>query len=170
MSRSIRTRCFEALVLETAAYIEQADNADEYGETNNRRVYGYPFIPGDALKPRQINLSAMPFTFSQGVGGVSEVTYDFEIAFVFPSNVLRFVTQAPTYFDDIDGLRVWLFGGGSTPNKNGRLADPDNAGALINNAIVSWQEQRANITTSGLLEVPVVVGFESREDRTGQRR
>lgn len=170
MSRSIRTRLFESVALEIGHYIDQLSNADDYGALGARRVFPYPFLPGEQIVPRQINVNAAPFSFDQDVGGVTDSTYDFEIVFVFPLNILKFAVgqNAKTYFDDIDGLRIWLFNGGSVPNKNGRLQDPDNAGQLINNRISAWREQLPRATVAGI-EVPIIVEFESREDREGQR-
>ncbi len=180
LKRHIRTRCLEALWKETVACFGREDLGlrELYGfastddpDTKEPRIYPYAILPMEDVAPRQINISIAPFLFQQGVGGISDTTYDYEVTFIFPSKLFRHVAGSNSYLDEMMELRTWLYAGGSVPNKNGRLQDPELPGQLINNEIVKWQEQPARYAAgSAGVEVPIIIGFQSREDSAGDRR
>jgi hypothetical protein len=184
LDRRIRTRCLEALLLETRkCYDRDIDVATPAGPQSLRdmyrpdkkemRIFGHPLEPGKSIVPRQINIYPAPMTFTDGVGGISDLECAFEVDFIFPGEVIFYEPGAlhNTYLDELDLLRIWLFNGGSVPNKNARLQDPDNPGSVINLEINRFSESHwADAPGNAGIVVPVIVGFGSREDtRTGAR-
>jgi hypothetical protein len=173
LPRSIRTRLLESLWTEIVNWVAQSSIGLDalYGGPTDRRIYPFPLLPWESTAPRQINITPAPFLFQEDVGGVTDTTYDFEIDFLFPVNIAKFVAGGNSYLDDIDSLRTWLLVGGSANNKSGRLKDPDNPGQFLNNALVKWHEGHAAVTKTGnaALELPIIVGYETRENRAGVR-
>lgn len=182
LTRRIRTRCFEALLNETrncfarditVATPDGPMSLQElYSERADLKIYGYPLHPAESIRPRQINITPAPMSFSEGVGGISDTDYDFEVTFIFPIEVIFYKAGQGlnTYLDEIDEFKTWLLQGGSVPNKNARLQDPDNPGSVINLSIEKFAEQRwTPAPNQSGIEVPIIVGFGTREDRTGAR-
>lgn len=180
LKRYIRTRCLEALWKETINCFarETVGLREEYGfaaadqpDTKEPHIYPFALLPMEGVKPRQINISPAPFLFQQGISGISDTTYDFELTFIFPPRIFKHEVGSNSYLDDITELRAWLFSGGSVANKNGRLQDPDSPGEVINLGIVKFAEQSARYAAgSAGVEVPIIIGFETREDPSGDRR
>lgn len=180
LKRHIRTRCLEALWKETVNCFSREDlglrelygfAAPDLPDTKDPRIYPFALMPMEDIAPRQINISPAPLLFQQGISAISDTTYDFELTFIFPAKLFRHVLGSNSYLDEIAELRTWLFSGGSVPNKNGRLQDPDLPGQLINNLIVKWQEQPARYAAgSAGVEVPIIIGFETRENAAGDRQ
>ncbi|HSY50400.1 MAG TPA: hypothetical protein VLC46_16430 [Thermoanaerobaculia bacterium] len=171
LPRCIRTRLLEALWTETKNCFarDELGLAEAYGGSAPR-IYAHPLKPGDSITPRQINIVTVPINFTEGTGGVTDSVYEYEILFTFPIQTIYYTPGENSYLCEIDALRYWLYAGGSVPNRNGRLADPDNPGAKINNNIVRWAEGGWRVAPGNAgVEVPVVISFETREDATGGR-
>jgi len=134
------------------------------------RIFAQPLKPSESIVPRQINIVSVPLSYERGTGGVTDSTYDYEILFTFPIANIFYTPGSNSYLDEVDALRYWLFAGGSAPNRNARLQDPDNPGTFINNNIIRWAEGGWRVAAGNAgVEVPVVISFETREDATGGR-
>jgi hypothetical protein len=173
LSRTIRTRMLEALWIETKNCFARAELGLDglYGFPDAPNIHAHPIAPDQRITaPRQINISPAPREFRQGIGGVSDSAYDFEILFTFPRELLYYKVGTNTYLDETEALRLYLYAGGSVPNRCGRLADPDHPGTVINQSITRWSEQGWSLAPgNGGAEVPIIVSFATSEDQQGNR-
>ncbi len=164
LRREIPTRLLEACVREARALFEPL--------ALGYRVFPYPAMIGAErfTGARQINVVNVPPDYEIGVGGISTTEYTIEFAFYFPRAIMVFQTGNTSYLDEITLLRRWLHAGGTVPNRNGRLADPDHPGQFINTDIKKFTWMRPTIQREeAAIEIPVHVTFGCREDADAQR-
>jgi hypothetical protein len=163
LQREIPTRLLEACHREAVACFTQLG----YGD----RIYPFPLLTNDTVTARRINLVNVPPDYAIGVGGVSETEYTIESLFFFPRDAIAFKTGGFSYLDEVTLWRRWLFTGGTTPNKNGRIADPDYPGTQPNQFLATpirfaWLAPKP-ARDNAAIEVPVHVTFTTSEDAFG---
>ncbi|HXG58195.1 MAG TPA: hypothetical protein VNL91_04160 [Thermoanaerobaculia bacterium] len=158
--RCVLTRLLEACYREAVACYSQAHLVELYSTNGRLRIYAQPLLPGEQVVPRQINIVPLPPVWTPGVGGVSELGKEIEFTFHFPVQSVVLVPGETTFLDEVDELAKWLRAGGTSPNKNGRLADPDNPGKYLNEAIrrIEWDTPQPGPRNASVV-VPVIVTF-----------
>ncbi len=163
LRREIPTRLLEACYREAVALFEPLGLG--------YRVLPYPLMDAGGISgARQINIVNVPPDYEIGVGGVSDTEYTIEFCFFFPRSIVQFAPGANSYLDEITLLRRWLFAGGTKPNQNGRLADPDDESQTINTSITKFTWLRPQVSRNdAAIEVPVHVTFSTRETAAGDR-
>jgi hypothetical protein len=167
LSRCIETRLMEAVLREVKACFAQADLglSDEYGD----RIYARPWMESDPLVAYTIYINPMPVTWEQGVGGVGESVYNVEVTFIFPWKAATFASGENSFLDHIEELRAYLFSGGTWPNNNNAIEDPDaDNTSLAWIRSFGWAAPEPAPNNAGMA-VPVLLGYLTRENESGVR-
>jgi hypothetical protein len=176
-SRSIETRLLEAVWTETincfkdsvrTSIGEAAIGLDStYSANGQYRIYARPFRKSESIVPYQIHMVPLPPKWEIGTGGVETTVYEIEVDFVFPFDLLNLVAGQTTFLDHIAAYRAWLAIGGSWNSKARGLKDPDNPTVEIAHLVAFVQDHWLLAPQTAGVIIPVILRFETREDKKG---
>lgn len=163
--RCIETRLLEAVWTETKNCFAQSSLG--LASTYASRIYARPFSPSETLSPFTIYINPVAPKWEPGVGGVGDNFYIVEVMFIFPFDLLNIVAGQNTFLDHVHALRQWLTAGGSWTNKTMAIQDPDNLGHEVAHLTAITQESPGPAPNNAGVSVPVLLEYETREDRGG---
>lgn len=178
LSRCIETRLLEAAWQETKNCFTDAVRTSigqpaialdaTYSSNGQFRIFARPFRKNESIVPYQINIVPIPPKWQVGTGGVGTTEYELEVDFVFPFDLLNIVVGQNSFLDHIAAYRAWLAIGGSwNVPKTRALQDPDNSGKEVAHLTSFAQDHWLLAPGNAGVIVPVILGYETREDQSG---